>query len=56
MLLSGGSLSLPIWSDMDAGVLSEICSAIKSAHEFADEVKAALQQEGDGVVCASGRY
>jgi dTDP-4-amino-4,6-dideoxygalactose transaminase len=50
--LSRASLSLPIWSDMDPGVVSRICAAVRRAHEFAEEVREAL---GRGeVACATG--
>ncbi|HEX8149925.1 MAG TPA: DegT/DnrJ/EryC1/StrS family aminotransferase [Pyrinomonadaceae bacterium] len=40
--LSRASLSLPIWSDMEPGVVSGICAAVRRAHEFAGEVREAL--------------
>jgi dTDP-4-amino-4,6-dideoxygalactose transaminase len=46
MLLAARSLSLPIWSDMEPAVVSRICAAIRSAHESADEIKAALDVAG----------
>jgi dTDP-4-amino-4,6-dideoxygalactose transaminase len=56
MLLSRGSLSLPIWSDMEPAVVSQICSAVRAAHESADEIRAALAGGGGGAVYAAGRH
>jgi dTDP-4-amino-4,6-dideoxygalactose transaminase len=50
--LSRASLSLPIWSDMEPGVVSRICAAVRGAHEFAEEIRRAF---GRGeAVCATG--
>jgi len=38
------SLSLPIWSHMDEGVIDGICRAIERIHAHAVEVRAALRQ------------
>lgn len=46
MLLAARSLSLPIWSDMEPAVVSKICTAIRTAHESASELKAALGEKG----------
>lgn len=53
MLLAARSLSLPIYSDMEPAVVSKICTAVRTAHESAGEIRAAL--EAGGVVCATGR-
>ena len=52
MLLAARSLSLPIYSDMEPAVVSKICAAVRTAHESAGEIRAAL--EAGGVVCATG--
>lgn len=44
-LLSASVLCLPIWSDMEPLVASEICSAVERAHEFAREIKAELTEK-----------
>jgi dTDP-4-amino-4,6-dideoxygalactose transaminase len=55
MLLSRGCLSIPIWSDMEPAVVSKICTAVKSAHEFAGEIRATLERAGDDVAYVAGR-
>jgi dTDP-4-amino-4,6-dideoxygalactose transaminase len=42
MLLAARSLSLPIWSDMEPGVVAKVCAAVRGAHESAAEINAAL--------------
>lgn len=49
-LLSRASLSLPVWSDMEPAVVSKVCAAVRSAHESADEIGAALAR---GVAAAA---
>lgn len=46
MLLAARSLSLPIWSDMEPAVVSKVCAAVRSAHESAAEINAALGVKG----------
>lgn len=41
-LLAARSLSLPMWSHMDVGTATNICSAIERIHKSADEIKMAL--------------
>ncbi len=43
-LLSARSLSLPMWSNLETSVVSEICGAINSAHELAADIKNAIGQ------------
>jgi dTDP-4-amino-4,6-dideoxygalactose transaminase len=45
-LLAARSLSLPIWSDMEPGVVSKVCAAVRAAHESAEEINAALGVSG----------
>ncbi|MFL6332969.1 MAG: DegT/DnrJ/EryC1/StrS family aminotransferase [Pyrinomonadaceae bacterium] len=52
MLLAARSLSLPIWSDMEPAVVSNICAAVRTAHESAGEIRAALEAKGGA--CATG--
>jgi dTDP-4-amino-4,6-dideoxygalactose transaminase len=55
-LLSRSSLSLPIWSDMEPSVVSKICSAVRSAHESSEEIRAALAGARRGVASATARH
>jgi dTDP-4-amino-4,6-dideoxygalactose transaminase len=48
-MLSSRILNLPIWSSMEDSVAASICSAIERAHEFAVDIKAALERERAGV-------
>lgn len=45
-MLSSGILCLPMWSNMERSIAAGVCSAIERAHEFAEEIKVALKQEG----------
>lgn len=44
-LLARRVLCLPVWSQMEAEVVSGICTAVERAHEFAREIKARLKEE-----------
>jgi dTDP-4-amino-4,6-dideoxygalactose transaminase len=44
-MLSKRSLALPIWSNMDNNVASDICRALQRIHKFAGEVRIVLKKE-----------
>lgn len=56
MQLAATSLSIPIWSDMPASTVRDICSVIKCLHAFADEVRYSIQQKGSSIFRATGKY
>jgi dTDP-4-amino-4,6-dideoxygalactose transaminase len=41
--LAKNSLSLPMWSNMDASVVMRICRAIQDAHNFSSDIRQKLQ-------------
>jgi dTDP-4-amino-4,6-dideoxygalactose transaminase len=52
-LLASNILCLPIWSNITADIVSDICLAMERAHEFAPEIKARLREEGRIEACAA---
>jgi dTDP-4-amino-4,6-dideoxygalactose transaminase len=48
-MLSSRILDLPIWSSIEDSIVSSICSAIEMAHEYAVDIRAALENERAGV-------
>lgn len=44
-ILASRVLCLPIWSAMDLEIPSKVCSAITTAHEFADQIHATLSEQ-----------
>src|SRR5205085_11914092 len=43
-LLSSRCLSLPLWSNMEATVVSDICSAVERAFHFAEDITLMLDK------------
>jgi dTDP-4-amino-4,6-dideoxygalactose transaminase len=44
-MLASEILNIPIWSDMDSSIVTGICSAIESAHEYAEDIRSSLLEK-----------
>jgi dTDP-4-amino-4,6-dideoxygalactose transaminase len=55
-LLASRVLCMPIWSDMEGLIVSDICSAVERAYEFARELRAKLTKEENVAASAARRF